>query len=457
MRGHRWIRPAAGYLPLCALLLGLTLQGCGVVYIAPDVARDDPNVTVIPLTADSIIAANAARYTPRSVPPAFSQVAGTGVTPRAQPTPPQPSLTAELRPTGLPRRLPPLADPGPYRIGVGDVLSLSAPAPDGDTAGAAALPPFPSSRVTYQVQDDGMIALPDVGRIALAGLTLEEAEAAMFAELVASRRAPAFSLEITGFNARKVSLGGAVGAPAVLPVTLTPLTLSTAFAGAGGLAVDDPAFASIRLYRAGTLYHIPVADYLQDPALQRLRLLDGDSIFVDTAFSLDRARAYFEEQITLQTLRQSGQAQALAALETEVSLQRAQLEEARGNFRDRMALDALPRDYVYLTGEVTRPGRFAMAFDQQTTLAEALFADGGFSAETGNPAQIYVLRGSDTAAVTAWHLDARNVAQLLVATKMHLHPGDIIFVAAQPVTRWNRVVAQLVPSLITSGASIAAN
>jgi polysaccharide export outer membrane protein len=46
---------------------------------------------------------------------------------------------------------------------------------------------------------------------------------------------------------------------------------------------------------------------------------------------------------------------------------------------------------------------------------------------------------------------------MLNATKIELRPNDIVFVSQQPVTRWNRVVQQIVPSLILAGASAVAN
>ena len=75
--------------------------------------------------------------------------------------------------------------------------------------------------------------------------------------------------------------------------------------------------------------------------------------------------------------------------------------------------------------------------------------------QSGNPAQIYILRADGQGAVTAWQLDARNIANLVVATQVVMQPNDIVFIAEQPVTRWNRVVQQIVPSLITSGAGLA--
>lgn len=312
-------------------------------------------------------------------------------------------------------------------------------------------------RQGYTVQDDGAIAIPDVGRVMVAGLTLEEAEAALFQRLLSAQIDPSFSLEIAEFNSKRVSIGGAVGTPTIAPITLTDLTLDAAIALAGGIQTPDLDYASIRLYRDGALYQIPLNDYLSRGELQKTRLVDGDSVFVDTEYQLGRAQAYFAEQITLSQFRQAARSQALAELQAEVNLRRGSLTESRSNFRDLLAEDAVDRDYVYLTGEVKTPGRFNLPFGRQATLADALYSQGGFDAKTGNPAQIYLLRGSGDAstnsAVTAWKLDARNPANLIVATQMQLRPNDIVFIAEQPVTRWNRTISQITPQIITSVAN----
>ncbi len=441
------------------IVAAVSLNACGVAYVSPQVNAADNKVRVVPLTSESLLIANTATYAPKQIPDVFFQNAGNRSGLRGAGAVPPPSLSEQQRPAALTTRLPPPASPGPYRIGVGDVVLLATKTSGGTVEELTGLLAAQNSRQGYTVQDDGAIAVPDVGRIVLDGLTLEEAEAQLFQSLVENRIDPTFSLEIAEFNSKRVSVGGAVANPTVAPITLTPLYLDEAITRAGGIATPDAEFASIRIYRTGNLFQIPLTEYLREPNLQKTLLVAGDSVFVDTAFELDKARAYFEEQITLAQFRQQGRVQALAELTAEIDLRRAALTEGRTNFQERITLDAVDRDYVYLTGEVTQPGRFAMPFGRQTTLADALYSDGGFSSETGNPAQIYVLRGSeaDFGAVTAWHLDARNVTNLILATRLNLLPNDIVFIAEQPITRWNRVVQQLVPSLITSGASIAAN
>lgn len=435
--------------------LALSLSGCGVAYISPDVPQDDPNIQVIALTSDSIAAANNSSYRPKALPAIFFQNAGGGGALRGSGPAPAASLDAPQRPNALVTNIPPSAPPLPYEIGVGDVVLLATPSPGSTVEQLSGLLAAQNRRQGYTVQDDGAIAIPDVGRIELAGLTLEAAEAEVFQTLVENQIDPSFSIEVAEFNSKRVSIGGAVAKPAVVPITLASLTLEEALAATGGFATKDQEFASIRLYRDGTLYQVPLTEYFKRPAVQKTRLAAGDSIFVDVAYELDQAQAYFQEQITLAQFKQQGRIQALNELNAEVNLRRASLDEARSNFQVRLAADAVDRDYVYLAGEVANPSRFALPFAQQASLADALFSEGGFSTETGNPSQIYVLRGQGNGPrVSAYQLDAKNVANLVMATKLQLRPDDIIFISEQPITRWNRVVQQIVPSLIT--ASVAA-
>ena len=288
----------------------------------------------------------------------------------------------------------------------------------------------------------------------IAGLTIEDAEAALFQKLVENQFDPTFSLEIAEFNSRKISIGGAVGTPGVVPVSLTPLYLGDALAAAGGVSVEDQDFASVRIYRDGTLYQIPLTTLYERGDLLRTRLVDGDAVFVDTEYELGQAQSYFEQQITLVSARQAARQAALNELQLEVNLRRGQLEEARQNYQTRIDLGADNRDYVYLTGEVGKQSRFPLPYDRKAKLADALFAQAdGLTVETGDVSQIYVLRASsdprEFGAVTAWHLDTRNAANYALTTKFELRPNDIIFVAQQPITRWNRAVAQIMPSLIS--------
>lgn len=447
------------------LLLVILLAGCGSIYRSADVVPGiygSTNVRVLPMTAETVAFANRAPYRPHALPAVFSATAGTGGGLRgvgALPSPPAISADRPPRPVLNP---PPDSAGGPYRIGVGDVVLLSTPATGGTIEQLSGLLAAQSSRQGYTVQDDGSINIPNVGRVMLAGMTVDEAEARLFQQLVDNRIDPAFSLEVAEFNSRRVTVGGAVGSPAVVPVGLTPLRLGEALAAAGGVAARDQDFASVRVFRDGALYEIPLSDLTSRADLQRIRLQDGDSVFVDTAYDVESAATYFEQQIALADMRQRARVMALDGLATEVALRRAQLAEARGNFEARAALDAVDRDYVYLAGEVGQQSRYPLPFGRKAHLADALFDGGnGIAAATGDLSQLYVLRASDDprefGAVTAYHLDARNAALLTLAARFELRPGDIVFVAEQPVTRWGRTIRQITPSLVTTAVASAGN
>lgn len=450
--------------PIVVIFAVVVLTSCGVVYIPSDVrqAGSDVAVRVVPVTGESVVLANrATSYTPRQLPAAFAQTAGTGAGLRGLGVLPESPFQPELRPSAIQPRIPSAANPGPYRIGVGDVLMLATPSASGAGDALGGQQAAQNLRQGYTVQDDGMIMIPDVGRVNVNGLTQSEAEAEIFGQLVQNQIDPAFSLEVAEFNSQRVSIGGAVRNPTLVPIGLTPLLLNELLTVAGGVTTDDREFTTIRIYRGGELYQIPLERFDGDSSLQRLRLVDGDSVFVDTEYRLDRAEAYFEQQIRSEEVRSDRRAAALSELQLQVGLRRQELAETRSNFRDRETMGAIERDYVYLSGEVGQPARFPLPFETSATVADALFNGNGIAQSTGNPAQIYILRASkdprDFGAVTAWHLDGSNAVNLVLATRMELRPDDVVFIAEQPVTRWNRVVQQLVPSLLVSGANAVSN
>lgn len=443
---------------LLVAILGLSLTSCGTIYRTPKViegASGGTNVRVIDVTGETVVQANRAPFSPQTLPAFFSQTAGTGSGLRGAGALPEATNQNQSRPAALEMRLPPDANPGPYEIGIGDVVLLATPRAGTSVEQLSGLLAAQNSRQGYTVQDDGSINIPDVGRVRIAGLTIEDAEAALFQRLVENQIDPTFSLEISEFNSRKVSIGGAVANPTVVPVTLTPLYLEEALAVAGGITVQDQDYASIRLYRDGTLYQIPLSQLYSSASLTKTRLLPGDSVFVDTEYELSRAQDYFSQQIMLIQARQASRNSALSELQAEVGLRRANLQEARSNYTARVDLGADNRQYVYLTGEVGKQSRFALPFERKANLADALYDAGGVATATGDVSHIYVLRSSsdprEFGAVTAWHLDARNAANFVLATRFELRPDDIVFIAQQPVTKWSRSISQILPQILSAG------
>ena len=453
----------------------LALSGCGVVYTAPGVHdgvpygtayKTDYDVKVVPLTYESAAAANLETYFPARLPLAFQPGSGKniGAASRAPQLPALPVATARqtVRPGFIPDAFPPLIEPEAYRIGVSDVLLLS-------VSGSATLEDLPgliaaqSKRQGYVVQDDGAIAIPDAGRVRVANMTLQDAEAEVFRAVVAAGIDPSFTLEIAEFNSQRVSVGGLVGAPQLVPITLKPLFLHEAIGIAGGLAANDPSVSKVQLFRNGNIYQIGLERFLSDPATQRIVLRDGDSVYVGSEYREAEAQRYFEEQLQLRNEQLQG-TQFLIQLEQLRSQNEAnaqqRLADQRALFKERLDLGAIERHYAYRAGEVRSPGRMPLPFERSMTLADVLFEDGGINIQFGDYAEIYVLRAEtdpqQNGGLTAFHLDAENAVNLVAATRLEIRPNDVIFVAEQPVTSWNRALSQILPQIILSVANKAA-
>jgi polysaccharide export outer membrane protein len=434
---------------------------CGVVYQSPTVSRTagtEIDVREVQLTPETVLLANLSPYSPRDLPREFYTNA-TAQEGRGLGTLPQAPDVPDERPETLELRAPPEIRPGPYTIGIGDVVLLATRQAGNSVEQLSGLLAAQQQRQGYVVSDDGGISIPDIGRVEIAGLTLEEAQDRVFRFLLDNQVDPAFSLEVAEFNSQRVTVGGAVQQAVRVPITLVPLTLDEALTATGGITVRDEQFASIRIYRDGTLYQIPYEDYLERPDLRDRRLRDGDAVFVDIRYDLDRAFEFYRQEVDVISLRNQARTDVLDMMSTEISMRRSRLDERRSNFQARTEFGAEARDYVYLAGEVAEQARVTLPYAQKATLADIVYGGGGIPTETGNLKNIYVLRPSadpaEFGAVTAWHLNAKNAVNISLATRMEMRPNDIVFVEEQPITKWNRVVRQLVPSLLTTPANIA--
>ncbi len=341
----------------------LGLVGCDAIYSAPKVLRGasaGQDVLVQPITLRSLEVANSTPYQPRQLSDAFFATSGgPGSLGRigALPTPPLGPNGNPVRPTiSLPPDMPKTA----YEIGIGDIVQLATRASSslqsigGNTAD--------NLRQTYAVQDDGTIGIPDAGRVAVAGMTIDEAEGAVFQALVRANIDPSVSLEIAEYRSQRVAIGGAVRTSRVVPVTQKGLTLVEAIGAAGGVTAKDREYTAIRIYRDGAIYQVPLSEFDRRAELQRLELFGSDSVFVDENYDYERAQAFFAQQIQLIGLRRAARADALSALNSAVQIRRTALIEAQGNFRAQEEFGAVRRDYVYLAGEVSRQSRLAMPF-----------------------------------------------------------------------------------------------
>lgn len=464
----------ARVIALTSATIGL-LGSCATVYTSPTVSdgsifgasSTDLKVSIVGLTFESTTKANLDTYVPARLPLGFQPEAVKRIVSEKFQLPsagPLPSTTARpsVRPGFIPDRLPPVEPPRPYTIGIADVLLLSADPGSATLDQLPALISAQSKRQGFVVQDDGAIAIPDAGRVRVAGLSMQDAEAVIFQALVSAGIDPSFTFEISEFNSQRVSVAGEIRQPTLVPISLKPLYLHEAISSAGGVAVEDPRVAKVQLFRGGQTYQISMQRFQSDPAMRQIILQDGDSVYVTSEFNEDRAGDLFREQIAIRDQRLTEINAQIAAANAErasVDIARSKLELERQIFKDRLELGAVKRDFAYLTGEAIVQRRFQLPFEQKAVLADILFAERGLNINFSDYGEIYVLRRptnpEEAGSVKAYHLDASNAVNLTLAQMFEMHAGDVVFVAEQPITAWNRTISQTLPNLLLSAADIA--
>jgi polysaccharide export outer membrane protein len=101
---------------------------------------------------------------------------------------------------------------------------------------------------------------------------------------------------------------------------------------------------------------------------------------------------------------------------------------------------------IFISGEVTLPRALTMR-NGRLSLNEALGESGGINPVSGDARQVYVIRRSTKESVV-YQLDANEPGALAVAEGFELNPKDVVYVAATPLTNWNRTISALIPGAL---------
>ncbi len=103
------------------------------------------------------------------------------------------------------------------------------------------------------------------------------------------------------------------------------------------------------------------------------------------------------------------------------------------------------RRNVYVLGEVVRPRTIEVGL-VPITLAEAISVSDGLSQTTSNAKKVFVIRKSfEDNKGAIFHANLNDASKLVIAGEFQLNPGDIVFVGAADITKWNRFITQLFP------------
>jgi len=288
--------------------------------------------------------------------------------------------------------------PEPYRIGPADILSIIVwdhpelvfPHQTYSIGNGYEMPSYSGAASVpgYVVSQAGEIQFPYAGNMMVAGMTVRELRARLTKALARVVQAPQVTVRVLAYRSQRIYVDGEVKTPGPQYIDDVPMTLVEALNRAGGVSVSAGDSSRIQLNRNGRQWVINLPALLReghDPSTILLR--SGDILRVE------------------------------------------QREDGK----------------IFVLGEVNKPSA-VLPRNGRLTLNEALGEAGGVNPLTSDPRQIYVVRKLDTGRPQVFHLDARSPVALALAEGFPLRPRDVVYVDAGDITRWARVVNQLIPS-----------
>ena len=278
-----------------------------------------------------------------------------------------------------------------YRVGPGDVLNVTVWDHPELTIPAGSMRSAEESG--NWVHADGSIFYPYVGQLQVAGLDVTEIRDLIARRISRYIEKPQVDVTVAAFRSQRAYVTGDVAQPGAVPITNVPLSLLDAVNALGGLK--------------------PEADW-RNVILTR----DGE-----------------EHRLSLQAICQRGD------LRHNVLLQD----------RDVVHIPSNADNKVFVLGEV-RQARPVVMGRNGLSLAGALSEAGGLNELTASASGVFVLRREEIDGeprISVYQLHARNAAAYVLADQFAMQARDIVYVTAAPVTRWNRVIQQILPTVQT--------
>jgi polysaccharide export outer membrane protein len=240
----------------------------------------------------------------------------------------------------------------------------------------------------YEIDQNGMIDFPFIGRIKLDSLTVNEAQNILLSIIKNFYKNPDLQINIEEYNSSKVYLIGAVQNQVTIVLDQKPITLIEAAIQANfNPAGEDKLYGTSGLLRRdGEVYKINLFNtFKSKDERENFFLKKNDVIFIDKN-----------------------------------------------------------SNSIQVFGEVLAPGTYFP--DMNYSLTE-IISTSRINQLTANAKKIYVIREKYNSflEVDVFQLDIRNPINLIAGKKFKIQTGDIIFVPPAEITKWNRTISLLLP------------
>jgi len=241
---------------------------------------------------------------------------------------------------------------------------------------------------SYEIDPEGMIDLPFIGKVKIDGLSIDDAQYVLKEILAEYYKNPDLQISIDEYNSSKVYFIGAVRNQITINLDQKPIKLIEAAIQAN----FNPNAADKLLGTKGFLR--------RDNKVYKINL--------NNAFTSvdDKENFYLKKDDVI--------------------------------FIDRNS------DSIHVFGEVSKPGEY---YPNNNYSLTELISTAGLNQLTANAKKVYVIREdfNNFLKVKVYQLDIKNPVNLIAGRKFMLQPKDILFIPPTEIVKWNRVISLLLP------------
>jgi polysaccharide export outer membrane protein len=272
-----------------------------------------------------------------------------------------------------------------YQIGKGDILRIVVWGhPDLMTHGYG---DGQQGVLGLTVGSDGSFFFPYAGRVSAEARLPSDIAQELTEKLSNFFPDPQVDVFVSGYHSQKALISGEIGNPGAVAIQGVPITLIEAVSTRGGF-LDRADLSQISLEREGQQYFLNLDAFTeQKDASQNPILLGGDIVRVSKK----------------------------------------------------------PQKIAYMLGTIAKPQIIDLS-RENINLTQALTESGGLLKQGSDTKGIFVFRGVGENVLVA-QLDAGLADAFLTGTNFILKPNDVIFVTRAPLSQWNDLISQILPSI----------